>query len=152
MTTASAQCRFANQLLGQLLHVELGLKVANPISEALVKGTYGELLVQLRLLQHGVQAAPPLKDSGNDLIALKGEVVRTIQVKTTTNELPPWPEERKLYHLLAVVQLHGEGTEVLLDQSEVFLIPKQALAKLPRRWEALGQFRLCAEHVAALFK
>lgn len=132
--------------------VELGLEVANPISEALVKGTYGELLVQLRLLQHEVQAAPPLKDSGNDLIAFKGEVVRTIQVKTTTNKLPPWPEDRKRYHLLAVVRLHGEGTEVILDRSEVFLVPKQALTNLPRRWEALGEFRLCAKHVEALFK
>ena len=125
--------------------------MSNPISEAVVKGTFGELLVQLRLLQHGVQAAQPLKDSGNDLIALRGEVVRTIQVKTTTNDLPAWPEERKLYNLLAIVVLRGEGTEVFLDASEIYLIPKQDLRKLPRRWEALGQFRLSAEHVAALF-
>jgi hypothetical protein len=59
--------------------------MANPISNEIKTGTVGELLVQMRLLQHDVQAAPPLKDSGNDLIALRGFVVRTIQVKTTTD-------------------------------------------------------------------
>lgn len=126
--------------------------MSNPISLELTTGTYGELLVQIRLLQHGVQAAPPLKDSGNDLIALKGEVIRTVQVKTTTNDVPPWPEDKKLYHLLAVVLLRGEGNEVQLDASEVFLIPKATLAKLPRRWEALKQFKLSQDHIAELFR
>jgi len=40
----------------------------------------------LRLFQHGVQAAPPLKDSGNDLIAVRERVFRAIQVKTTTQD------------------------------------------------------------------
>jgi hypothetical protein len=71
--------------------------MANPITEAIKTGTVGELLVQLRLLQYDVQAAPPLKDSGNDLIALRGFVVRTIQVKTTTDALPVWPPEARLY-------------------------------------------------------
>jgi hypothetical protein len=44
--------------------------MANPISSEMRIGTLGELLVQLRLLQFDVQAAPPLKDSGNDLIAV----------------------------------------------------------------------------------
>ena len=65
--------------------------MANPISQNLVTGTVGELLVQLRLLQYGVQAAPPLKDSGNDLIALKGYEIRTIQVKTSANAPPKEP-------------------------------------------------------------
>ncbi len=42
----------------------------NPISEEIKIGTIGEILVQLRLLQYEVQAAPALKDSGNDLIHL----------------------------------------------------------------------------------
>jgi hypothetical protein len=79
--------------------------MANPISNEVKTGTVGELLVQMRLLQHDVQAAPPLKDSGNDLIALRGFVVRTIQVKTTTDGAPAWPPDARLYHLLAVVRL-----------------------------------------------
>ena len=46
--------------------------MANPIPKNMKTGTIGELLVQLRLLQYNVQAAPPIKDSGNDLIAIKG--------------------------------------------------------------------------------
>ena len=69
--------------------------MANPISYELKVGTIGELLVQLRLLQYGVQAAAPLKDSGNDLIALKGFAIRCIQVKTSTDSVPAWPPNEK---------------------------------------------------------
>jgi len=55
----------------------------NAISPELVTGTIGELLVQLRLLELGVQAAPPIKDSGNDLIAVRGQAFCAIQVRTT---------------------------------------------------------------------
>jgi len=57
--------------------------MSNPISDKIKTGTVGELLVQIRFLQYDVQAAPPLKDSGNDLIAICGEVFRGVQVKTT---------------------------------------------------------------------
>ena len=53
----------------------------NKITDNLKLGTIGELLVQLRLLEFDVQAAPPLKDSGNDLIAIRGIDMRAIQVK-----------------------------------------------------------------------
>lgn len=43
--------------------------MGNPLPKALATGTLGELLVQFRLLQFDIQAAPPLKDSGNDLVA-----------------------------------------------------------------------------------
>jgi hypothetical protein len=95
----------------------------NPLTENITKGTFGELLVQLRLLQYGVQAAPPIKDSGNDLIAIRGEAFRAIQVKTRTefptrvNDLPD------LYHILALVVLdpEGTGTELSLDRCGIFL-------------------------------
>lgn len=72
----------------------------NPLSENITKGTFGELLVQLRLLQYGVQATPPLKDSGNDL--------------------------PHLYHIIALVVLdpYGEGVTVSLDRCRVFLISR----------------------------
>ena len=60
--------------------------MGNPITERVKIGTIGELLVQLRLLQYDVQAAPPIKDSGNDLIAVKGEAFRGVQVKTTAGQ------------------------------------------------------------------
>jgi len=43
--------------------------MANPLPETVKTGAFGELLVQLRLLQYDVQAVQPLKDSGNDCTA-----------------------------------------------------------------------------------
>jgi len=68
-----------------------------------------ELLVQLRLLEYGVQAAPPLKDSGNDLIAIKGREFRAIQVKATRDakgfDFNGKELAERLYDILALVQL-----------------------------------------------
>jgi len=115
-------------------------------------GTVGELLVQLRRLQNDVQAAPPIKDSGNDLIALRGFVMRTIQVRTTTGEIPRWPSADKLYDLLAVVRLEGEDRELRLDESKIFLVPKDKLPALARTWDALQPFELSGPYVAVLFR
>ncbi len=104
----------------------------NPISENLVSGTLGELLVQARLLCYGVQAAPPLKDSGNDLIAVKGPVMRAIQVKTTQNFRYVAPRKKSAYHILAVVQLMGEGQFVDFQSSKIYLIPHPLVHELPR--------------------
>lgn len=125
--------------------------MANPISDAIKTGTAGELLVQLRLLQYDVQAAPPLKDSGNDLIALRGLVVRAIQVKTTTGAVPSWPRNARLYHLLAVVRLEGDNRELWLDKSKIYLVPKPELRGLARSWEALKPFALSEAHVSRVF-
>jgi hypothetical protein len=83
----------------------------NLISAQIKIGTVGELLVQLRLLQFGLQAAPPLKDSGNDLVAIRQEVVKTFQIKTTTTRRDHCTFDRRalpdLYHVLAIVTLDG---------------------------------------------
>lgn len=125
--------------------------MANPISAQLRIGTVGELLVQLRLLQYGVQAAPPLKDSGNDLIALKGFAIRCIQVKTTTNDIPAWPSEEKLYHILAIVKLEGEGDELYLDRSTIYLLSKDELIGVERSWQGLQNLMLNSQRVDTLF-
>lgn len=117
--------------------------MANPISTELSIGTIGELLVQIRFLQYGVQAAAPLKDSGNDLIALRGFSVQTIQVKTTSvGELPAWPRSEKKFHLLAVVNLSGFDSTLKLDQSKIFLLPKDELPVIKRTWDSLRKYLL----------
>ena len=95
----------------------------NPLCESVTTGTTGELLVQLRLFQYKVQAAPPLKDSGNDLIAVRGEDFKAVQVKTTGQEDGRWqlPDEKE-YHILALVRLAGEGIDLHLDESDVYLV------------------------------
>lgn len=99
--------------------------MANPISKELKIGTIGELLVQLRLLQYGVQAAPPIKDSGNDLIAVKGEVFKAIQVKTSSNNTLNTGNLRRISHILALVKLTRKGKFIYLDQSEIYLLRKE---------------------------
>jgi hypothetical protein len=117
--------------------------MANPITPRMKTGTIGELLVQLRLLQYDIQAAPPIKDSGNDLVALKGSQIRLIQVKTTTNgAFPKKPSKRKIYHLLAIVDLKGEDQILKLDDSNVFLIWKDELENIPHNLSRLDNYKL----------
>lgn len=126
--------------------------MANPISKELEIGTIGEMLVQIRLLQLGIQASIPLKDSGNDLIALKQLSLRTIQVKTTTiQKLPNWPTSNKYYHLLALVKLYGHDTILELDKSSIYLIPKDELPKLKRSWDSINKYHLTQSLVDQLF-
>src|SRR5688572_17664906 len=99
----------------------------NPLSKHLHTGTVGELLIQLRLLQHHVQAAPPLKDTGNDLIAIKGSVFKAIQVKTTVGDRVRLDVPDRLFHLLGLVRLEGEGDQLHLDRSDVYLIPRESV-------------------------
>jgi len=123
----------------------------NPISPELLKGTIGELLIQLRLLQYDVQAAAPIKDSGNDLIAVRRSVFQAVQVKTTAGETYSIQDLPEFYHLLAVVQLVGDGHNLYLDQSSVFLIPKDRIPSAPRGIDHIQEFRLTQEYVDLLF-
>jgi len=93
-----------------------------------------------------------LKDSGNDLIALRGEAIRTIQVKTTTGVIPPWPPATKIYHLLAIVLLRGEEDQLQLDGTDIFLIPKPELANLDHNWRSVAQYRINQQLVHTLFQ
>jgi hypothetical protein len=122
----------------------------NPLSEHLHTGTVGELLVQLRLLQYHVQAAPPLKDTGNDLIAIKGDVFKAIQVKTTTNRQVRWEIPNRRFHLLGLVRLEGGGNQLHLDRCDVYLVPKEDLGDV-RELGTLDRYRLTAELVERLF-
>ncbi len=95
--------------------------MGNVLTKNILKGTLGELLVQLRLLEFGIQAAPPLKDTGNDLIAIKGEVVKFIQIKTESR-LRNLPD---VYHLIAIVDLkYDNQVNLCLDQSKIWILIK----------------------------
>lgn len=104
--------------------------MGNSITNNVKIGTIGELFVQLRLLEMGVQSAPPIKDSGNDLIAIRGEVVKFIQIKTTENnswDLSSLPE---VYHLVALVKLEIEDSGISFDKSKIYFIEKgQSIGK-----------------------
>lgn len=51
-------------------------------------GRLGELLVQMRLLEQGIDSAPTTTDSGIDLLALGPSGARAIQVKTNLKPKP----------------------------------------------------------------
>jgi hypothetical protein len=125
--------------------------MANPISEEIKIGTIGEILVQLRLLQYGVQAAPPIKDSGNDLIAVKGETFKAIQVKTSTTKEFSSRNLDRLYHILALVDLVREDKQIYLDKSRIFLLSKNEVKKSSYRVDDLSDKILCEKRVDELF-
>jgi hypothetical protein len=125
--------------------------MSNPLPENNLTGLFGELLVQIRLLQYGVQAAPPIADSGNDLIAVNRKEFRTISVRTTTKTTYTKPKNARLYDVLAVVRLVGDDNVVSLDSSQVFLIPKRAVEKAPTNVGRLGKYAFSRERVRALF-
>jgi hypothetical protein len=131
----------------------------NPLSQMITRGTFGEVFVQLSLLRFGVQAAPPIKDSGNDLIAIRGDTFRAIQVKSTAGRFPISVELAKLpprYHLLALVRLDGVVMldavqfRVSLDSSEIFLIERQQVKSSFTEAE-LRPFAMTAERINELF-
>lgn len=121
--------------------------MANPISDKIQTGTIGELLVQLRLLQYGIQAQPPLKDSGNDLIGVKGRTVKFIQVKTTKKDrFPDYPNQNSIYDLLFIVRLKGHDDQILLDQSEIYILTKDQTKCVERNWNSLNAHKLSRDN------
>ena len=116
-------------------------------------GTLGELLVQLRLLECDVQAAPPLKDSGNDLIAAKGRAIRAIQVKTTTDRRPRIDRGSlpDLYDILALVQLAEGSPRLRLDACRIFLLSRAEVQERAFDLGALEAAEMTEQRVADLF-
>jgi len=123
----------------------------NPIPVKIEIGTFGEVLVTLRLLECGVQAAPPMKDSGNDLIAIKGEKFRAIQVKTTTKERFNNLVLPALFHIVAFVQLVVENNWLNLEKSQIFLLSKEQITRGSYSVKNLEDYELSRELVDELF-
>ena len=118
----------------------------NTISDRMQSGVVGEHLVQIRLLQHGIQAAPPISDSGNDLIAVNGDQFRAIQVRTTTKGNYKKPKPDRQYHILTVLDLYGEDREVNLDKSNVFFIHHSEVGDAPTNCQSLLEDYVMSRH------
>ena len=118
-------------------------------------GTIGELLVQMRLLEYDVQTVSPLKDTGNDLLAVRGQVFRAIQVKTTLGRGAPReliafkyrPTISRAFHILALVFMLEHESTALLDQSAIYLLPKEEVTKGRYSKNELERYLLAQEHV-----
>ena len=100
------------------------------------------MLVQLRLLQFRVQAAPPIKDSGNDLVAFHGTTVKTLQVKTATGRIPTDNRLPEHYDILVLVVLERTDEALPLDHCRIYLVPRNAVAATARSEAALAPYEL----------
>ena len=125
--------------------------MVNPLPPRFNTGVAGELLVQIRLLQYHVQAAPPIEDSGNDLIAIRNGWFRAISVRATPRDYFNKPKKRRKYHILAVVHLAYAGQFLLLDQTRIFLIPRDEVAGISHSVYQLDKWLLTSELVDYFF-
>jgi len=85
-------------------------------------GAIGKMLVQLRLMEYGIESVKPLIDSGTDLIAIKNGRVKFIQVKTNSSHV----NTSRQYDLMAHVKFkyissHCGGNSISLDDSVIEL-------------------------------
>jgi len=133
----------------------LGLrdKLVNELPSNTVIGTLGELLVQLRLLQYKVQASPPLRDSGNDLIGVRGGVFKALQVKTSVLGIPKRGRLKRRYDILALVGLKYDGKRLDLDQADIFLLSRAQVEQGAGRGPGAPaeEFRISQARVDELF-
>jgi hypothetical protein len=125
----------------------------NDLPDRTITGTFGELLVQMRLLEYGVQACFPLKDSGNDLLAVRGPVVKSIQVRASADKTyRNRPEKTKKFDLLAAVHLVFSSGCLSADTSRIFLIPREESFRLSIRFSKLEQYELSGKLVDSVWE
>ena len=98
-----------------------------------------------------MQAAAPLKDSGNDLIAVRGEHFKAVSVRTSTTDTYSKPNADRMYHVLAVVELVDDEHQVYLDRSRIFLLARRDVEGASTRLADLGPYEMSLDRVAALF-
>ena len=108
-------------------------------------GRCGELLVQHKLLLHGVESAPMTTDSGIDLVAFSSQTCRalTIQVKTSHKPKPSggkgkptldwWMPEDSPAEIFAFVEL---------EKNQVWLLKRDEMPALAQQISR-GRYHLC---------
>jgi hypothetical protein len=126
----------------------------NDLPPKMFNGVIGELVAQLSLIEHNVQAAPPLRDSGNDLIACKGDVILALQVKARlTYSFSRAGLPRKYDGLIFI---HFEGYDGRIDLSRrraVYLLTRQEFLNTPKLGKkGLKQFVLTPKRVEEVFR
>jgi len=125
--------------------------MGNPISKNVEFGTLGELLVQLRLLEYEVQAAPPIKDSGNDLIAIKEKIVKFVQVKTRKGNKFNLSNLPKIYDVVVLVQLSCLDHPICLDNAKMYIMKKNEITKLSYKISELEDYKMSSDSIAKVW-
>jgi hypothetical protein len=107
--------------------------MGNQITANVEKGTLGELFCQIRLLEYGVQSSFPLKDSGNDLVAIHARTIKLIQVKTTSALKKP--DMSKVWDLYLFVELeYNDDGLVNLGKSVISVYKRPRTGQIPKNW------------------
>ncbi|MCL5090119.1 MAG: hypothetical protein M1382_03015 [Candidatus Marsarchaeota archaeon] len=125
--------------------------MGNPSPPKKRQGTIGELLTQIRFLQYEIEPSIPVIDSGNDIVALKGNEVRRIQVKTKRHSSKIWhlPNLRE-YDILVLIDL-GEW-ENRLDDAKIYLLTKeQVQSRGSIDLRSVGKYELSVTLINTLF-
>lgn len=101
--------------------------MGNPSNLTQRLGTIGELLTQIRLLEYQIEPSIPLIDSGNDIIAIKEDIVKYIQVKTRSYDKQKWRfRNLRKYDILVLIKLHENPEE--LDKAKIYFLSKNEVA------------------------
>lgn len=98
-------------------------------------------------------------DTGNDLLAVRGQAFRAIQVKTTLGRGAPReliafkyrPTISRAFHILALVFMVKHESTALLDQCSIYLLPKEEATKGRYSKNELQRYLLAQEHVDKFF-
>jgi len=126
----------------------------NPLPPKVNRGTLGELLAQIHLLANGVQAAPPIRDSGNDLIACRGSDILALQVKTKKRHDFSKHQMPALYHGAVFVVLREEADgRYDIATPDIYLMSRtevEATKSFGRH--AMERFRICPQRVDEVFQ
>lgn len=125
--------------------------MGNPSPPKKRQGTIGELLTQIRFLQYEIEPSIPIIDSGNDIVALKGNEVRLIQVKTKKHGSKIWRlSNLREYDILVLIELGEE--ENRLDDAKIYLLTKeQVQSKGSIGLKGVGKYELSDTLINMLF-
>jgi hypothetical protein len=125
----------------------------NTLPPKIKRGTLGELLAQVYLLANGVQAAPPLRDSGNDLIACRGSSILALQVKTrkgynfSKHNLP------ELYHGVVYIVLREKNRLCDISHPDVYLMSRAEIRSAPSLGKRMIEpYRINIQRVREVFR
>jgi hypothetical protein len=124
----------------------------NALPPRIKRGTLGELLAQVYLLEYGVQAAPPLRDSGNDLIACRGESIFALQVKTKKKYNFSKGQLPELYHGAVFIVLKEKKGRCDISNPDIYLMTRAEIESASGLGKmAIKPFRISSQRIDSFF-
>lgn len=127
--------------------------MGNDLPPNVSRGTLGELLAQVYLLAHGVQAAPPIRDSGNDLIACRRGRFCALQVKTRKKHSFSRRGLPDIYDGVVLIVLKEDDHQFGTTKPDIYLMRRNDFEQADSLGKkALEDFRICPARIDYLFE